>query len=178
MKLSFALAAAISAFGTVVITVTSAEATVTHVGPRCGEFIVYEEQGDDRTIVIDHAEPGVGPGDVRVNNVRLVDDEGEEIGRIYVHAVIAPGDNDGFHMLLGTGYYVFEDGVIIDTAPFMMADPANSGMEDMVQEGVPPEIHASVIGGHGAYAGALGTFRAYIDDSGRRVHEFDIVCME
>ena len=148
--------------------------------PHCGQFVVFEstEEGQKAFQYVDNAEPGIGAGDVHLVRSQLVDENENEIGVLFIHSTVMPGGQEGAYPAIGTGHYVFEDGTITNSAPHRLTDPTMPVPADEEFGPIPEEVVAAVIGGDRAFAGARGTFSAYVDDRGRRAHAFDIVCLE
>ena len=120
---------------------------------------------------MDHAGTGVGVGDARAGQGRLLDENGNEIGRSYFHSVVVPGADEGFHTVMGTGHSVFANGMISTSGVIQIPDPTSSATHTQ-------EFEYAIVGGTGDFAGARGTMRAFTDDQGRRVTVFDAVCLE
>jgi hypothetical protein len=138
-------------------------------GPPCGKFQVYGEYVEVK--YADHAEPGVGVGDARVGRGRLLDENGNEIGHSYFHSVVVPDVDEGFHTVMGTGHGVFPNGMISTSGVIRIPDPTSAATHSQAFE-------YAIVGGTGDFVGARGTMRAFTDDQGRRVTEFDAVCLE
>lgn len=166
--MTFAIRSALGALATIVVA-GSALPLQAQDNAACAAFEVYPDYLDVR--LVDLGEPGMSIGDMRVGEVRLLDDTGAEVGRQHFHATVISGGGDGTHMLLGHGDEVYANGTITWSGSFTFADPSTQG---------PPadDVVVSVVGGTGDFAGANGTLTWSNDALGRRVASFDIRCVQ
>ena len=166
MKASGVAFSALVAFG---IGGTSIQPVRSAEGPACGKFRYYTEYLEVE--YVDHGEPGVSVGDARYGYGRLSDVNGDEVARFYFHTVISPGGGGDSHVVQGSSYSEFPNGKIMTGSAIRIPDPVSVATHA-------DEHNYAVVGGTGDFAGARGTLRAFNDEQGRRIAEFDIFCLD
>mgnify|MGYP003695112767 CR=1 FL=1 len=136
---------------------------------KCGIFNLYIANGD--VSYFDIKPEGVSVGDRRVGRYGVIADNGKKIGTFVFTGTIMPPSDSGNFELHATAYYQLPNGSLTTAMVYRMVDASKTS--DIPDR----QFTYPVVGGTGTFVGARGILRSSKDSKGRRVHNFDITCL-
>jgi hypothetical protein len=138
-------------------------------GPKCGSFTL--EFTYDSITFVDLPPEGESPGDQRVIEGTLTDQDGNKVGAVYGISTLMSGPGpEGQDLILVNAIEAFPNGTISMVGPAPVPDAADEN------RGPDKPVPYAVAGGTGAFGHATGEITATTRDDGMREFSFDLTC--